>query len=96
MAVATNENILAVLSSEDQNKLYLYQWYEANGQKVQQAWHKWIYGGSANTTILNDFIETTLFLLVQRTDGVHLLSIDTSPNPTDMITYLTHLDMIMK
>ena len=41
-----------------------------------------------------DFIETTLFLLVQRTDGVHLLSIDTSPNPTDTdATYLTHLDM---
>jgi len=95
MAIATNENILAVLSSEDQHKLYIYQWYESNNQKVQQAWHKWIYGGSANTTVLNmDFIETTLFLLVQRTDGVHLLSIDTSPNPTDTgATYLTHLDM---
>lgn len=95
MAIATNENILACLSSDEQNALYIYQWYESNNQKVQQAWHKWIYGASANTTILNmDFIETTLYLLVQRTDGVHLLSIDTAPASVDTdATYLTHLDM---
>lgn len=95
MAIATNENILAVLSSENQNCLYLYQWYESNNQKVQQAWHKWSLGASTNTTILNiDFIETTLYALVQRTDGVHIVSFETAPASVDTgATYLTHLDM---
>ena len=66
LAIATNENFLAVLSSDEQNALYCYQWYIANNQKLQSAWHKFTYGEPANTTILNcDFIETDLFLLVQ-------------------------------
>ena len=95
MAVATNENFLAVLSSDEPNCLYCYQWYIANNQKLQSAWHKFDFGASANTTILNcDFIETDLYLLVQRTDGVHILKLQVAPAIVDSdATYLTHLDM---
>ncbi len=95
LAIATNENFLAVLSSDEQNALYCYQWYIANNQKLQSAWHKFTYGAAANTTILNcDFIETDLFLLVQRTDGVHIVKQQLAPAIVDTdATYLTHLDM---
>jgi len=95
LAIATNENFLAVLSSDDQNSLYCYQWYISNRQKLQSAWHKFTYGTSSNTTILNcDFIETDLYLLVQRTDGVHIVKQQMSPAVVDTdSTYLTHLDM---
>ena len=95
LAIATNENFLAVLSSDEQNALYCYQWYIANNQKLQSAWHKFTYGAAANTTILNcDFIETDLFMLVQRTDGVFIVKQQLSPAVTDTdATYLTHLDM---
>ena len=67
----------------------------ANNQKLQSAWHKFTYGAAANTTILNcDFIETDLFLLVQRTDGVHIVKQQLAPAIVDTdATYLTHLDM---
>ena len=89
------KTFLAVLSSDEQNALYCYQWYIANNQKLQSAWHKFTYGAAANTTILNcDFIETDLFLLVQRTDGVFIVKQQLSPAVTDTdATYLTHLDM---
>ena len=95
LAIATNENFLAVLSSDEQNAIYCYQWYIANNQKLQSAWHKFTYGAAANTTILNcDFIETDLFLLVQRTDGVHIVKQQLAPAIVDTdATYLTHLDM---
>ena len=95
LAIATNENFLAVLSSDEQNSLYCYQWYISNRQKLQSAWHKFTYGTSSNTTILNcDFIETDLYLLVQRTDGVHIVKQQMSPAVVDTdSTYLTHLDM---
>lgn len=95
MAIATNENFLAVLSSSEQNSLFCYQWYISNNQKLQSAWHKFTFGTSSNTTILNcDFIETDLYLLVQRTDGVHIVKQQMSPAVVDTgATYLTHLDM---
>ena len=95
LAIATNENFLAVLSSDEQNAIYCYQWYIANNQKLQSAWHKFTYGVAANTKILNcDFIETDLFLLVQRTDGVHIVKQQLAPAIVDTdATYLTHLDM---
>ena len=95
LAIASNENFLCALSSDDQNSLYCYQWYISNNQKLQSAWHKITLGLAANTTILNiDFIETDLYLLVQRTDGVHILKMQLAPAVVDEgATYLTHLDM---
>tara|TARA_R100000697_G_scaffold76322_1_gene88555 strand:- start:266 stop:2638 length:2373 start_codon:yes stop_codon:yes gene_type:complete len=95
-ANASNENILVVLSNKtgEKNRLYIYQWFFSQGRRLQSAWHKWIIGSDADTTILNvDFIGTTLFLVVQRSDGVYIESVDCSPAVVDTgATYLTHLD----
>ncbi len=95
-ANASNENILVLLSNKtgEKNNLYIYQWFFSQGRRLQSAWHKWSIGASANTEILNvDFIGTTLFLVVQRSDGVYIETIDCSPAVVDTgSTYLTHLD----
>ena len=95
MAVATNENILCLLNSEEENTVYVYQWYIANNQRLQSAWHKWTFGNTTDTKILNaDFIDTDLYLLVQRSDGTHIVKVQTAPAVIDTdSTYLTHLDM---
>ena len=95
MAVATNENILCLLSEDEPNAIYIYQWYIANSQKLQSAWHKWTYGNTTDTKVLNaDFIETDLYLLVERSDGTHIAKVQTSPAVVDTdSSYLTHLDM---
>ncbi len=94
LAIATNENILIALSSEEQNCLYVYQYYINNRQKLQSAWSKWSFGNSSDNKILNiDFIESELFILMQNSNGVELLKIETAPAHTDTdATYLTHLD----
>ena len=95
-AIASNENVLVALSSKasDINKLYVYQWFYADNKRLQSAWHRWSFGTTSNVTILNvDFIGTTLYLLMQRSDGVYIETIDVAPATVDTsANYLTHLD----
>ena len=82
------------MSSDEDNALYVFQFYVANNKRLQSAWHKWTYGSTTSDKILNvDFIENTLFIVNERSDGVYLETIDVSPALTDTgETYLTHLD----
>ena len=93
---ATNENILIALSSnsDDQNALYVYQYFIGEGKRLQSAWHKWNFGLANTDKILNiDFIENTLYIVNERSDGVYLESLDISPAVVDAsANYLTYLD----
>jgi len=91
---ATTENILAVLSSDEDNALYIYQYYVTQNRRLQSAWHKWTYGTSTSDKILNiDFVENELFIVNERSDGVYLEKIDVAPALVDTgESYLTHLD----
>ena len=95
-AIASNENILVTLSSKtgQLNSLYIYQWFFANSKRLQSSWHKWTIGDASDTTILNvDFIGTTLYLVIERSDGVYIETLDCAPASVDTgETYLTHLD----
>ena len=95
-AIASNENVLVALSSKatEINKLYVYLWFYADNKRLQSAWHRWSFGTTSNVTILNvDFIGTTLYLLMQRSDGVYIETIDVAPATVDTsANYLTHLD----
>jgi hypothetical protein len=95
-ANASNENILVLLSNKtgEKNRLYIYQWFFSQGRRLQSAWHKWTIGADADTEILNiDFIGTTLYLVVQRSDGVYIETVNCSPAVVDTgASYLTHLD----
>ena len=94
LAIATNENIMLALSSNEQNAIFVHQYYVTGGKRLQSAWHKWTFGTSSTDKILNiDFIENTLYIVNQRSDGVYLETMDISPAVTDASAdYLTHLD----
>ena len=94
LAIATNENIMLALSSNEQNAIFVHQYYVTGGKRLQSAWHKWTFGTSSTDKILNiDFIENTLYIVNQRSDGVYLETMDISPTVTDAsASYLTHLD----
>ncbi|BAQ94223.1 tail protein [uncultured phage_MedDCM-OCT-S30-C28] len=94
LASATNENIIVALSSDEDNALYIYQYYVSQNRRLQSAWSKYTFGTASTDKILNvDFIENELFLINERSDGVYLEKINVSPALTDTgETYLTHLD----
>ena len=91
---SNTENILVALSTDENNFLYIYQYYISQNRRLQSAWSKWQYGTSSTDNILNvEFIENELFIINQRSDGVYLEKLDVSPALTDAgESYLTHLD----
>jgi hypothetical protein len=70
MAAAAHDNIV-VLVAED--GLYLYRYYQNNSQRVQSAWHRFIFNDSNSNTyskavpIWAGFIESELYVVFQRT-----------------------------
>ena len=75
IATAANEDILVALSKNDRNNLYVYKYFWNNKEKLQSSWSKWTFG--SDTTILNvDFIDSELFLVINRSDGVYFEKIN--------------------
>ena len=72
MAVSTNQDILALLGSDNPNKLYLNRWlYGENFSKVLNAW--FTYTINPNRKFLNiDFIGTELFAVIEEDNKVTL------------------------
>jgi hypothetical protein len=78
MAGSANEDMFALLTDGDTKSIYLYKYFfTASNEKAQSSWSRWSFG--ANDVILNaDFIQSTLYLVISRPDGVYFESIDCS------------------
>ena len=78
MAGSANEDMFALLTTGDTQSIYLYKYFfTASNEKAQSSWSRWSFG--ANDVILNaDFIQSTLYLVISRPDGVYFESIDCS------------------
>lgn len=93
---SSNEDTLFVLTDEEIDAIYVYQWFWAQtGQgldKLQSAHHKWKLGEGAS--ILNiDLIDNTLFVLVERDGETFLESIDLTTSKKDAgLNYQVRLD----
>lgn len=83
LAASTNENAMIALSGTDRNVAYVYQWYhDDGGGKVQSSWHKWAWADGEK--VLNaEFIQSTLWIVVQRSDGLYLEKMDVEPGKLD-------------
>ena len=92
LAVTTNEDLLCTISPNAPNEIYAYKYYWRGDEKLQSAWSRWTFGGDCS--VLNiDFIESLLYIVTQRPDGVYLEKMNVAPKQVDTnSTYLTHLD----
>lgn len=97
---STLEDLVLILNGEEPNTIYAYKYLFSNGENQQAAWFKWIF--NEETTIIDaDFLNNTLYLVVQYSDGVYLEKIDITPGLFDIdyvtgygqvIQFLTRLD----
>ena len=92
LSVAANEDIMVGLTTKDTGTLYIYKYFFNSNEKLQSSWSKWVFGD--DVSILNaDFIESDLYLVINRADGVYLEKLrvsvgDIGPDEP----YLVHLD----
>lgn len=77
IAQSPTEDIFILLSEDTPNVIYPYSYYWNNSQKLQSAWSKWEFPETDNILYI-DFINSVLYLVVSRSDGVYLESMDVS------------------
>jgi hypothetical protein len=90
---STTENILIALTSGDPSAMYVYKYFYAGDEKLQSAWSKMTLGNAATEIIGGDFIQSVLYLAIQRTDGVYLEKANYAPGTVDPdVNFVTHYD----
>ncbi|HCL3314572.1 TPA: hypothetical protein N2A14_002580 [Pseudomonas aeruginosa] len=82
LAASGNEDVIVALSAQAPNQIFAYKFYWSDGEKLQASWSRWVF--DSGDKILNcDFIESQLYLVIQRADGVHLEVMDLEPGAAD-------------
>jgi hypothetical protein len=76
LASSNLDNIVVALSKDERNALYVYRYYWSSpDEKVQSSWSKFTFDSDA--VILDaEFINTTMHLVIKRSDGTYLESLD--------------------
>lgn len=72
IAPCPNEDTLILLTRDDNDTMYVYKYYFVGQDKLQASWSKW---PMSHEILDASFISSTLYLVVQREDGVYLESI---------------------
>ncbi|OQW34869.1 MAG: hypothetical protein A4E20_01445 [Nitrospira sp. SG-bin2] len=93
MASSTVDTLVA-LSSGNKPSMYVYKYFWGKDkEKLQSAWSRMFVGGASTIIVGGDFIESVLYLAIQRQNGVFLEKINFSPGLTDPnVNYVTHYD----
>lgn len=87
LAGSSNDNILLALTSDYPRRVYVNNFYfgpnpDGSLTKLQNAWHYWEF--PAGDTILNvDFIQSTIYFVIERADGVYFEKMNTAAGTTD-------------
>ena len=96
LEVSTLAHVSTILTTGDPSSCYVYKTEHAKEKKVQAAWFRWNYNDYTDSDVLilsADFIESTLYLLVQRNGEVFLEKMQLIPKRVDPFhTYATFLD----
>jgi len=81
MASSTKEDVLVIQASGSTSTLWVYKFFNNGGQRVQSSWFKYTF---TDATVKNiDFIDSTMYLLIQRTEGLFLESLNFAPGQAD-------------
>jgi hypothetical protein len=92
MAGNTINNIICLLSLNEPNSVYVYNYYYSSETKAQSSWHKWSFDNAQR--VLNvDFIDNWLYFTIQYEDGIYLERMNCTQKQVDVeLGFLTHLD----
>lgn len=92
MSGSTLENVLVALPESDTNKVFVYEYFWGNNEKLQSSWGTWEFS-PGDEVLFFDFLENVGFVVIKRTDGYHLEKVRFRPGLTDTgLSYFTCLD----
>ena len=89
MTGTTAEDIIALLSSEADDTLFIYKYFWNGNQKVLSSWSKFSFEGNIRGI---QFIDSTLYMVVSHNDETQLLEMPLESGLKDDAGYNTYLD----
>ncbi len=87
IAVSSTEDMAVMIPNENPNELYIYNYFWIDGEKKQNAWHKWDVG---DEVLSIEFINSMLYLTVNRPGGATLETINLSVDPEAVVMEYGH------
>ena len=92
MAGSSHEDVLCILADGDRRDLYIYKFHDQGQDRVQSSWSRFRF--SSTDAILGiEFIDTTLYIVTKRSDGIFLDKMRLEAGLVDSgVSYRTHLD----
>ena len=80
LAASSNEDLLLGLTTDNANRVYVYKYFWVGDEKVQSSWSFWEF--DSGDTVLNvDFIQSEIWIAIERSDGVYLEKIQLQDDP---------------
>jgi len=89
MAGTTSEDVIALLSANKKDSLYIYNYFWNNNQKVLSAWSKFTFTGEIRGI---EFIDSTLYAVITNNGETNLVEMPLESGLKDNAGYVTHLD----
>ncbi len=90
MAGTTSEDVIALLSGDEEGSLYIYNYFWNNNQKVLSAWSKFTFTGEIRGI---EFIKSSLYAVIVNNGETNLVEMPLESGLTDSAGFVTHLDM---
>ena len=90
MKGTTAEDMIVMLSDNENDTLYIYNYFWNNNQKVLSAWSKFTFTGEIRGI---EFIESTLYAVIVNNGETNLVELPLESGLTDEAGFVTHLDM---
>ena len=90
MSGTTSEDILALLSNEEKNALYMYSYFWNNNQKILSAWFKFTFSGEIRGI---EFVNSDLYMVMVDNGETNLVKMPLGSGLKDLSGLITYLDM---
>ena len=97
MCASTSEDSLVAFSLNERNVMWLYKYYwKDSDTKVQSAWARFVFADD-DVILGGEFVGSKLYLVVQRSDGMHIEWVDLQNTAADLTlpdgeSIVVHLD----
>lgn len=82
LSATSNETMLAALTNKAPNEIFIYKFHWAGNEKLQSSWSRWSFDKECKV-LSTSFIESRLFILTRRPDGVYLEYLNLEPGSTE-------------
>lgn len=92
LAASSNEDVLVALSPQKPNEVYVYKYFWEELEKLQSSWSRWVFP-EGTSVLYVEFIESDLWMLIERNGEVSLECISLEAGRTDgNLGFEYHLD----